>query len=168
MRAQPGGTAPVISVVGNSGVGKTTFLEKLVAELKSRGYRVACIKHDVHNFEIDHAGKDTWRLARAGSDIVMISSSAKMALIERVDEERALAELTAMVGDRVDIVLTEGYSGAYTPKIAVSRRVAGSELTSRTDQLLAIVTDEPFPLSVPQFGLKRPRGPLPQAGGGRC
>ena len=41
---------PIISVVGKSNVGKTTLLEKLLPELKKRGYRVATIKHDVHGF----------------------------------------------------------------------------------------------------------------------
>jgi molybdopterin-guanine dinucleotide biosynthesis protein MobB len=59
---------PVVSFVGNSGVGKTTFLEKLIREFKSRGYRVAAVKHDAHRFEIDYPGKDSWRLTQAGSD----------------------------------------------------------------------------------------------------
>ena len=52
---------PVISVVGSSGAGKTTLLEKVVKELKSRGYKVAAVKHDSHSFDIDHPGKDSWR-----------------------------------------------------------------------------------------------------------
>ncbi len=55
---------PIISVVGKSDVGKTTLLEKLLVELKKRGYRVATIKHDVHGFNIDQPGKDTWRHAQ--------------------------------------------------------------------------------------------------------
>ena len=43
---------PVISIVGKSNVGKTTLLEKLLPEIKRRGYRVATIKHDVHGFNI--------------------------------------------------------------------------------------------------------------------
>ncbi len=152
-KAASKGQVPVVSVVGNSGVGKTTFLEKLVAVLKARGYRVACIKHDVHNFEMDYPGKDTWRLAQAGSDAVMIASPHKMALIERVEEEPTLAQLVAMVGQRVDLVLTEGYRSAATLKVEVSRRAAGSGLVSPPDQLLALVTDQAFPLPVPQFGL---------------
>ncbi|MDP2949810.1 MAG: molybdopterin-guanine dinucleotide biosynthesis protein MobB, partial [Chloroflexota bacterium] len=46
---------PVVSFVGNSGAGKTTILEKVVRELKARGYRVAVIKHAHHDFQIDYA-----------------------------------------------------------------------------------------------------------------
>ena len=102
-------TVPVISVVGNSGAGKTTLLEKLVRELKHRGYRVAAVKHDAHDFQMDHPGKDTYRLAEAGADAVIISAADRLALLERVDEERTLDDLAAMVSGRVDIILTEGY-----------------------------------------------------------
>ncbi len=144
---------PIVSVVGNSGVGKTTLLEKLVRELKSRGYRVAAIKHDAHNFQMDHPGKDTYRLAEAGSDIVMISAPDRLALLESVREERTLDELVAMVSDRVDIVLTEGYRRAAKAKIEVSRRDFGSELVASPQDLLALVTDQQFDLEVPHFGL---------------
>lgn len=144
---------PVVSVVGNSGVGKTTFLEKLVRELKARRYRLAAIKHDAHNFQMDQPGKDTWRLGQAGSDVVLISAPHRLAMLERVAEERTLEDLVAMVADRVDIVLTEGYRGADRPKIEVSRRERGSELMSRPGELLAIVSDQDFDLPVPQFGL---------------
>ena len=149
---------PIISFVGNSGVGKTTFLEKLIAILKARGYRVAAIKHDVHEFEVDYPGKDSWRLTRAGSDIVLLSSADKLALIEHPDAERTLAELVAMVDDRVDIVLTEGYRGASAMKIEVSRSAHSHEITARLDDLLAIVTDAAFDYQVPQFGLEEAAG----------
>ncbi len=146
-------TVPIISIVGNSGVGKTTFLENLIRELKGRGYRVAAIKHDAHDFQMDHPGKDTYRLAEAGSDIVMISAPDRLALLESVREERTLDELVAMVSDRVDIVLTEGYRRAAKAKIEVSRRDFGSELVAHPRDLLALVTDQQFDLDVPHFGL---------------
>jgi molybdopterin-guanine dinucleotide biosynthesis protein B len=144
---------PVISFVGNSGVGKTTFLEKLIPVFKARGYRVAAIKHDAHRFEIDYPGKDSWRLTQAGSDVTIISSREKFALVEHPDGERSLEDLVALVSDRVDIVLTEGYRGASALKIEVSRKAHSHVITALLDDLIAIVTDEPFEYQVPQFGL---------------
>jgi molybdopterin-guanine dinucleotide biosynthesis protein B len=143
---------PIISVVGKSGVGKTTFLEKLIAELKRRGRRVATVKHDVHGFEIDRPGKDSWRLAQAGSDSVVIASPQRLALIKRLDREMPLGEIAALLPD-VDIILTEGYKRGDAPKIEVSRRGRGGELLCAPDELVAIVSDQPFDLDVPQFGL---------------
>jgi molybdopterin-guanine dinucleotide biosynthesis protein B len=144
---------PIVSIVGNSGAGKTTLLEKLVRELKRRGYRVAAIKHDAHNFQMDHPGKDTHRLAEAGSDVVMISAAHRLALLENVGEERSLDDLVAMVSDRVDVILTEGYRQAAKAKIEVSRRDFGSELVAPPQDLLALVTDQQFEVDVPHFGL---------------
>jgi molybdopterin-guanine dinucleotide biosynthesis protein B len=144
---------PAVSVVGNSGVGKTTLLEKLVRELKSRGYRVAAIKHDAHNFQMDRPGKDTYRLAEAGSDVVVISAADKLALLETVKEERSLDDLVAMVADRVDIVLTEGYRRAGKAKIEVSRRALGNDLVASPPDLLALVTDQKLDVDVPHFAL---------------
>lgn len=144
---------PIISVVGKSQVGKTTLLEKLIAELKRRGYRIGTIKHDIQGFEIDKPGKDSWRHAQAGSDAVLISSPKKVALIKGVDRERSLDELLAYMED-VDLVLTEGYKKGDKPKIEVSRRARSQELLCREEELLALVTDQPFALDVPQFDLE--------------
>ena len=76
---------PVISIVGGkSNSGKTTLLEKLIREAKRRGWRVATLKHDGHGFEMDQPGKDTWRHAQAGADVVAISSPHKVAILESV------------------------------------------------------------------------------------
>lgn len=143
---------PIISVVGKSEVGKTTFLEKLIAELKRRGYRVATVKHDVHGFDIDRPGKDSWRLAQAGSDSVVIASPQKLALIKHLDRELTLSEIAVLLDD-VDIILTEGYKRGDAPKIEVSRRERGEELLCTAEELVAIVSDQPFGLGVPEFGL---------------
>ena len=111
---------PIISIVGNSKVGKTTLLEKVVSELKRRGYRVAVIKHAHHSFDMDHPGTDSWRLAKAGSDIVVVSSPGGLAFIERVNKELYLNEIIPLLNGRVDIILTEGYKQADTAKVYVS------------------------------------------------
>jgi molybdopterin-guanine dinucleotide biosynthesis protein B len=149
---EDGLAVPVVSVVGKSGVGKTTFLEKLIRELKRRGYRVGTIKHDWGGFEIDQPGKDTWRHAQAGSDVVVISSPHKMAMIRRVDAELSLDEIVATLPP-LDIVITEGFKAANKPKIEVVRSAVAHELLFSERDLLAVVTDRPFAVSVPHFGL---------------
>ena len=46
----------ILSIVGRSQSGKTTFIEKLIPELKKRGYRIGTIKHAHHGFDIDKSG----------------------------------------------------------------------------------------------------------------
>ncbi len=88
---------PVISFVAKSGAGKTTLLEKLIKRLKEHGIRLAVIKHDAHQFDMDKPGKDTWRLTQAGADITAISSPAKVAVIEKVSDEKQLDEIIGMI-----------------------------------------------------------------------
>ena len=142
---------PVVLVVGQSGVGKTTFLEGLLPILKRRGLRVAYVKHHRGEFEIDEPGKDTHRLARAGADSEVISAPAKFALIRRVEKELPLGELLPLLGD-VDLVLAEGYKGAAYPKIQVCRRGFSPEIFAPPGRLLALIADFPLKVSVPHFG----------------
>jgi len=148
---------PVVSMVGKSGVGKTTILEPIIRELKRRGYRVATVKHDTHDFDIDKPGKDSWRLAQAGSDVVAISGPRKMALIRQLDEEMPLDDVVGLMQD-VDIVITEGYKRGDRLKIEVTRAERSRELLCRPEELIAIMTDYPIDMPVPQFALEDAAG----------
>jgi molybdopterin-guanine dinucleotide biosynthesis protein B len=146
-------TIPVISIVGRSKVGKTTLLEKLIAELKRRGHRVATIKHYPHlGAEVDRPGKDTWRHARAGSDHVVLVAPDKVATIRRVEREPTLEDVAAAIRD-VDVILTEGYKRAAKVRVEVVRAARSGEPLFASDELLALATDVAIPYDVPQFGL---------------
>lgn len=146
---------PVFSIVGkNSNTGKTTVLCNIIGELKSRGYRVATIKHDVHGFDIDHPGKDTWKHGQAGSDIVMISSPEKFAMIEKVQVEYTLDEVLEKISN-VDIVITEGYKRENKPKLEVYRKEAADGLLCEDGELFGIVTDVQFDKDIPQFSFEQ-------------
>lgn len=147
-----GGAIPIISVVGKSGVGKTTALEQVIREIKRRGHRVGTIKHDRHGFEMDKPGKDTWRHAQAGSDVVAISGPHKMALIRQLEAEMPLEEIVPLMGT-VDLVITEGYKSGTMPKIEVTRRERGTEILCQAEELIGIMTDHPLDIPVPQFAL---------------
>jgi len=143
---------PIVCVVGKSDAGKTTFLEKLIRELKIRKIRVGTIKHDAHGFDIDKPGKDTWRHAQAGADAVIISSPAKFALIKKVDEEMSLDQVAELLPD-MDIILTEGFKRSDKPKIEISRTAHSSELLCTSNELIALVSDAEWDIGVPLFGL---------------
>ncbi|ACB39675.1 molybdopterin-guanine dinucleotide biosynthesis protein B [Pyrobaculum neutrophilum] len=59
----------VIQITGGKDVGKTVLAERLISELKSRGYSVVAVKISHHDPEPPH--KDTHRLRRAGADRVL-------------------------------------------------------------------------------------------------
>lgn len=143
---------PVISIVGKSNVGKTTLIEKLLKELKTRGYKVATVKHDVHGFAIDIPGKDTWRHSEAGADVVVISSPQKVAMITKVEQELTLDQVIERISG-VDLIITEGYKRSDKPKIEVFRRGIYDELLCSPEELIAIATDQTFNLGVPCYGL---------------
>jgi molybdopterin-guanine dinucleotide biosynthesis protein B len=147
-----GRAVPVVSFVGKSGVGKTTAVEHVIRELKRRGYRVGTVKHDAHGFELDRPGKDTWRHAQAGSDVVAISGPHKMALIRTLDEEMPLDDVVGLMGD-VDLVITEGYKRGSRPKVEVSRQARGTDLLCSAEELIGIMADYVVDMAVPQFAL---------------
>ncbi len=141
---------PVVSFVGQSNSGKTTLLEKVVQELKIRGYRVAIVKHTHHDFEIDRPGKDTWRLAQAGGDIVVLSSPNKVTLVERLDAELTLDEISALFKTKVDIVLTEGYKNGNAPKILILANGQDHKQLCH-EKPLAVISARSSSLGAPQF-----------------
>ena len=145
---------PVVSIVGKSDSGKTTVMEGIIRELTARGWRVATVKHHVHEVDIDVPGKDSWRHAHAGSVAAMISSPTQFAVVRRVDTERTLEQLVEAAGD-VDLLLTEGFKRAGDVRIEVVRRARSDEMTSEPTQLFAVMTDAPeiIPAGIPVFPL---------------
>jgi len=150
---------PILSIVGKSDSGKTTLIEKLVPELTRRGYRVATVKHDVHGFEIDREGKDSWRHKQAGAHTVVISSPNKVALIRDVEKDLTLDEIREKLIQDVDLILSEGYKKDVQPKIEVFRKEKHKELLcTQKDHLVAVTSNQKFDIDVPCFDLKDMEG----------
>jgi len=150
---------PIISIVGKSDSGKTTLIEKLVPELSQRGYRVATVKHDMHGFEVDREGKDSWRHKQAGAHTVVISSPQKLALIRDVEKDLTLDEIRGKWIQDVDLILSEGYKRDVQPKIEIFRKEKHKKLLcTKKDNLIAIVSNQKFRVGVPCFDLEDMRG----------
>ena len=140
---------PIISIVGNSGSGKTTLLVKMIPILKQRGFKVGTIKHDLHGFEIDKPGKDSWKHKQAGADTTIISSPSKIGIIKDVDHDYKPEELMFFFSG-MDIILTEGYKRGKMPKIEVFRPEICKEPICRDDKnLIGIISNVQVDIDVP-------------------
>ncbi|MFQ5456773.1 MAG: molybdopterin-guanine dinucleotide biosynthesis protein B [Nitrospirota bacterium] len=121
---------PIICITGETNSGKTLFIERIIPELKRRGFRVGTIKHaSCHQIEIERKGKDSWRHARAGSDITVISSLDKLVMIRNVENEFTLKKIAEYLFDssgrhcsEIDIILAEGYKDDDYPKIEINMK----------------------------------------------
>ena len=143
---------PILSIVGKSDSGKTFLIERLISGLSSKGYRIAMIKHDVHGFDMDREGKDSWRHKQAGASTVIVSSPTKIAMIEEVEQERSLEQIRDTWIRDVDLILTEGYKGADYPKVEVSLFGDSEELLcTEKNRLVAVVANHDVFLDVPVF-----------------
>jgi molybdopterin-guanine dinucleotide biosynthesis protein B len=141
----------IISIVGKSHAGKTTLLESLIGEMKRRGYKVAIVKHSHHADDLDKADKDTWRFTKAGSELSAINSLDHLAIYKHIDHYFDPQEISDFILWDYDLILTEGFKGSDYPKIEVHRAEQGKDLMTDPAQLLAVVTDEPLDVKVPQY-----------------
>lgn len=148
----------VITFAAWSHTGKTTYLEKLIPELKKMGLRVAIIKHDVHDLQLDVEGTDSWRLMAAGADTAAVVSSNQLVVMDR--RRRELEEIISHLSD-ADLILTEGYKHGPYPRIALFRSGSGKPLAVPPEECLAIVSDVPVDAPCPVFPLDDAR-PLAQ------
>ncbi len=151
---QEDASIPMISFVGHSGCGKTTFIEKLIPLLKQAGIKVAVIKHDVHGFEMDKPGKDTWRHKQAGAVGTIISSADKIGMVLDADHDHTPHELSRLLG-LADLIIVEGYKKGSQAKIEIFRpRATGDKAPLCLDdpRLIAVISDEQLKTNRPGFG----------------
>jgi molybdopterin-guanine dinucleotide biosynthesis protein B len=148
---------PVVSIVGKSSTGKTTFLEKLLRELTGRGYKIATIKHSHHSIDFDDPKKDSYRHSKAGAAITMVSSTTSFQIIKQLPREFTIDELARNLSEEYDLVMTEGFSRGNAPKVEIHRKEAGP-LLEVASNLFTVVTDEELDVDIPQFGLEDVKG----------
>jgi molybdopterin-guanine dinucleotide biosynthesis protein B len=148
--------AIVISIVGKSDSGKTSLLERLVPEIKKRGYKVGTIKHNTRGFELDHKGKDSWRHKQAGAQCVVLSGPSQIAMIRDVEKELTVHEIISKYLNDMDVVLTEGYKKEDHLKIEIFRKDGPhKDMICKNDKnLIALVTDKEMFIPIPCFGLQ--------------
>jgi molybdopterin-guanine dinucleotide biosynthesis protein B len=144
---------PIVSFVGRSNSGKTTFIERVIPELVRAGYKVATVKHAGHGFDLDTEGKDSWRHKQAGASSVVILSKGSMAVFADVSDQMKVEDVRDRFLDGTyDLIIAEGWKHEGYPKIVIIRDQLG-EVPISTEGLLAVVSNKPVDLTVPVFGL---------------
>lgn len=116
---------PVLGFCAYSGTGKTTLLTQLLPMLSEMGVCIGVIKHAHHNFDVDHPGKDSYRLRKSGAKKMLISSSKRWALMHEHygDPESNLNTLIEKVSDPcLDLILVEGFKREPFDKIELNRK----------------------------------------------
>ena len=142
---------PVLGFAAFSGSGKTTLLKKLLPLLVKRGLRTAVVKHAHHAFEVDHPGKDSFELRKAGAAPMLVASSQRMAMMldfsESESDEAQDPDLHEMIDylplHRLDCILVEGFKAVPFPKIEIHRPATGKPVIALDDSnIIAIATND--------------------------
>lgn len=112
---------PLVTVSApQSNTGKTTFIERLIPQLKAQGLRVGVVKGDCHGYDVDEEGKDSWRFKEAGADGVAVVSPKGYFIQQKTAERAKLTEIAQRLTE-VDVVLIESRNHGTMPKISLWR-----------------------------------------------
>ena len=128
----------IFGITGWKNAGKTTLVERLVAEFVRRGLTVNTVKHGHHDLDVDHPGRDSYRHRAAGATEVAVVGGHRYAIM-REQEEPTLAEVLARLAP-ADLILIEGYKRESHRKIEV--RAGGEPMAPGDPRIVAIVADE--------------------------
>ena len=144
-----------IGFAGWSGSGKTTLIERLIPRFAQRRLRVSLIKHAHHTFDVDQAGKDSYRHRHAGASEVLVTSSRRWVLMHelRGGQEPSFDEQVKHLSP-CDLLIVEGFKYAPIPKIEVWRAATGEGLLHPNDpHIVAVATDAKLETTLPLLDL---------------
>lgn len=151
---------PLLGFAASSGTGKTTLLTQLIPLLKAKNLQIGVIKHSHHNFEIDHEGKDSFRLRHAGATPMVLVSKHRRVIIEEFENqiEPTLENQIALFNPaEIDLILVEGFRNAPFPKIELHRTELNKPLLHLNDShIIAIAANTKLDTNLPQLNLNEP------------
>ncbi len=125
----------VFNVMGYTKTGKTTTIEKIIKELRNRGYTVGSIK-DIHfeEFAIDTPGTNTDRHRKAGSQLVTARGLYETDIL--FPRQLNLYEIAKFYNH--DFLVIEGYSNSNTPKILTAATI--EDIENKIDETVFLIS----------------------------
>lgn len=154
---------PILGFAACSGTGKTTLLKQLIPLLKQRNVRIGMIKHAHHSFDMDHPGKDSFELRKAGAEQMLIASKTRWSLVAETPEQDGDPQLETLLArldqDPLDLILVEGFKHVAFPKLELHRvELPHPWLYPDDPSIIAVASNGPLPdkAALPQFGINEP------------
>jgi molybdopterin-guanine dinucleotide biosynthesis protein B len=120
-----------------------------------RGLRVSLIKHAHHTFDVDQAGKDSYRHRHAGASEILVTSSRRWVLMHelRGAHEPSFEDQVKRISP-CDLLLVEGFKHAPIPKLEVWRQETGEPLLHPNDpHVVAVASDAKIETKLPLLDL---------------
>lgn len=126
----------VFCVSGPKNTGKTGLIIRLINEFIREGYSVGTIKHDGHEYDMDHEGTDSFRFSQAGAKVSAIFSGGRFSV--NCNGPAGPEEMLAFCRG-LDVVIFEGLKNSPYPKIEMAR--PGSPLMADPATVILIASD---------------------------
>lgn len=130
----------IISVIGYSGSGKTTFIIEAIKRLKNRlNYNIAVVKN-IHEHQIDEPEKDTFKFAEVGAKYSITKNITNETTIFIKDELKLeqLIDWLAKGPFNIDLIFTEGFRKSEYPAVLCLKEL--EELHSQLDSRIEMIT----------------------------
>lgn len=129
----------VISVVGKHNIGKTRILEAIISNLIKK-YRIAVIKHTVHEVKSNDEGTDTQRLKKVGAKPVYIISDKQSSPNDesKIHSLNDLITFVKEIDPKIDILFLEGYKKKPFPKIVIIDKLEYLEQFNKEEIIFSI------------------------------
>lgn len=111
----------VLGFYGESDTGKTTLIVDVIVRLTKEDFNVASVKISEKKISLDSKGKDTWKHASAGSQLVVFSTDTETDFIfKQKMSNKALIDRINHFGN-YNVILVEGANDKDIPKIRIGK-----------------------------------------------
>ncbi len=112
---------PVFGICGWSGSGKTTLIEQLLPRLLKYGLKIAVVKHDSQQLNVDHPGKDSEKFFKTNADVMLYSRDETFFRVHKSVDDKFTSFQFQSLANEYDLILVEGHKKDPINKIWLSK-----------------------------------------------